>query len=228
MTAGRTASRPIRPGTDMAQRARARVGDCWSKRVNSGATQSRTTYSRKNTTVTAQITTRSQCLISAAAHRSTAGSRPAGRCRGRSGAGPAIAGRQGWDRYSAAVRKSARAMSGPCPSRGDHRRHGLRIATRGRPVYGRARFSGQGSNSKVVRDLGMAVDIAGHFPGGVLEEGGRRLTRKLLTTPQRPEEAVLEGRRLILADAGPGFGDVGVFVHGTTPAPNAATEHRAP
>jgi N-methylhydantoinase A len=36
----------------------------------------------------------------------------------------------------------------------------------------------------------------------VLEEGGKRLTRKLLTTPQRPDEAVLDGVRLILAMPG--------------------------
>ena len=63
-------------------------------------------------------------------------------------------------------------------------------------------FAGQGSGYKVVRDLRIAVDIGGTFTDVVLEEGGRRLTRKLLTTPQRPEEAVLDGVRLILADAG--------------------------
>jgi len=78
----------------------------------------------------------------------------------------------------------------------------------------------------VVRDLRIAVDIGGTFTDVVLEEGGRRLTRKLLTTPQRPEEAVLEGVRLILADAGRGFGDVAVFVHGTTLATNAVIERR--
>ena len=60
----------------------------------------------------------------------------------------------------------------------------------------------------------------------VLEEGSRRITRKLLTTPQRPEEAVLDGVRLILGDAGKGFGDIGVFVHGTTLATNAVIERR--
>src|SRR5205085_2894425 len=71
-----------------------------------------------------------------------------------------------------------------------------------------------------------AADIDGTFTDVVLEEGGQRLTRKLLTTPQRPEEAVLEGLRLILADAKKGFGDVGVFVHGTTLATNAVIERR--
>ena len=79
---------------------------------------------------------------------------------------------------------------------------------------------------EVAKDLRIAVDIGGTFTDVVLEEGGRRLTRKLLTTPQRPEEAVLEGMRLILADAGRGFGDVTVFVHGTTLATNAVIERR--
>ncbi|HYC66247.1 MAG TPA: hydantoinase/oxoprolinase family protein [Reyranellaceae bacterium] len=76
------------------------------------------------------------------------------------------------------------------------------------------------------KDLRIAVDIGGTFTDVVLEDGARRLTRKLLTTPQRPEEAVLEGLRLILADAKAGFGDVGVFVHGTTLATNAVIERR--
>ncbi|KAF0098531.1 MAG: N-methylhydantoinase A [Rhodospirillaceae bacterium] len=78
----------------------------------------------------------------------------------------------------------------------------------------------------MINDLRIAVDIGGTFTDVVLEEGGRRITRKLLTTPQRPEEAVLEGVRLILGDAGKGFGDVGVFVHGTTLATNAVIERR--
>lgn len=78
----------------------------------------------------------------------------------------------------------------------------------------------------VTTDMRIAVDIGGTFTDVVLEEGPHRLTRKLLTTPQRPEEAVLEGMRLILGDAGRGFGDVGVFVHGTTLATNAVIERR--
>ena len=78
----------------------------------------------------------------------------------------------------------------------------------------------------MVKDLRIAVDIGGTFTDVVLEDGERRLTRKLLTTPQRPEEAVLDGVRLILGDAGRGFGDVDVFVHGTTLATNAVIERR--
>jgi len=83
-----------------------------------------------------------------------------------------------------------------------------------------------GLQGGVSKDLRIAVDIGGTFTDVVLEDGARRLTRKLLTTPQRPEEAVLEGLRLILADAKAGFGDVGVFVHGTTLATNAVIERR--
>lgn len=78
----------------------------------------------------------------------------------------------------------------------------------------------------MTKDLRIAVDIGGTFTDVVLEESGRRLTRKLLTTPQRPEQAVLEGVRLILADAERGFADVDVFVHGTTLATNAVIERR--
>ena len=78
----------------------------------------------------------------------------------------------------------------------------------------------------MTKDLRIAVDIGGTFTDVVLEENEQRLTRKLLTTPQRPEQAVLEGVRLILADAGHGFTDVDVFVHGTTLATNAVIERR--
>ena len=54
-------------------------------------------------------------------------------------------------------------------------------------------------------EVRLAVDIGGTFTDIVLDVGGERLTRKVLTTPQRPEEAVLDGVRLILADAGRGI-----------------------
>jgi N-methylhydantoinase A len=72
----------------------------------------------------------------------------------------------------------------------------------------------------------MAVDIGGTFTDIVLDRGVERLTRKVLTTAQRPEEGVLEGARLVLADAGLRFADIDVFVHGTTLATNAIIERR--
>jgi len=72
----------------------------------------------------------------------------------------------------------------------------------------------------------LAVDIGGTFTDVVLESAGERLTRKVLTTPARPEEAVLDGMRLVLGDAGLHFSDIGVLVHGTTLATNAIIERR--
>ena len=72
----------------------------------------------------------------------------------------------------------------------------------------------------------LAVDIGGTFTDLVLDTGGTLITRKVLTTPRAPEEGVLAGAQLILADAGLAFADIGVFVHGTTLATNALIERR--
>ncbi len=74
--------------------------------------------------------------------------------------------------------------------------------------------------------VGLAVDIGGTFTDVVLDAGARRLTRKVLTTAQAPEEGVLQGVGLVLADAGLRFSDIDVFVHGTTLATNAIIERR--
>ena len=60
----------------------------------------------------------------------------------------------------------------------------------------------------------------------MLLAGERRLVAKLLTTPREPEVAVIEGARSVLAEAGLAFGDIGVFVHGTTLATNAIIERK--
>jgi N-methylhydantoinase A len=72
----------------------------------------------------------------------------------------------------------------------------------------------------------MAVDIGGTFADVILDRSKELLTRKVLTTTQPPEEGVLEGARLVLADARLRFSDVDVFVHGTTLATNAIIERR--
>lgn len=82
------------------------------------------------------------------------------------------------------------------------------------------------SSLNASRDVRMAVDIGGTFTDIVLDRGTERLTRKVLTTAQRPEEGVLEGARLVLGDAGLHFSDIDVFVHGTTLATNAIIERR--
>jgi N-methylhydantoinase A len=75
-------------------------------------------------------------------------------------------------------------------------------------------------------EMRLAVDIGGTFTDIVLDVGGDRRTRKVLTTPARPEEAVLDGMRLILTDAGAHICDIDVFIHGTTLATNAIIERR--
>src|SRR6201982_269585 len=72
----------------------------------------------------------------------------------------------------------------------------------------------------------MAVDIGGTFTDVILDRSNERLTRKVLTTTQQPEQGVLDGARLVLADAGLHFSDIDVFVHGTTLATNAIIERR--
>jgi len=75
-------------------------------------------------------------------------------------------------------------------------------------------------------EVRLAVDIGGTFTDIVLDVGEARKTRKLLTTLARPEEAVLDGMRLILADARAHISDIDVFIHGTTLATNAIIERR--
>jgi N-methylhydantoinase A len=72
----------------------------------------------------------------------------------------------------------------------------------------------------------LATDIGGTFTDIVLEHGDERFTTKVLTTPHAPEEAVVEGTRLVLKQAGIGFADLEVFVHGTTLATNAVIERK--
>ncbi|MFY7959094.1 MAG: hydantoinase/oxoprolinase family protein [Elsteraceae bacterium] len=74
--------------------------------------------------------------------------------------------------------------------------------------------------------LQIAVDIGGTFTDLVLEEGERRLTRKVLTTPTEPEKGVMDGLALLLAEADRKLSDVAVFVHGTTLATNAILERK--
>ncbi len=72
----------------------------------------------------------------------------------------------------------------------------------------------------------LGIDIGGTFTDFVLEHGPRQLCLKLLTTPQAPERAVLDGvaQLLRLADLAPDA--IGMVVHGTTLATNAVIERR--
>ena len=72
----------------------------------------------------------------------------------------------------------------------------------------------------------LAVDIGGTFTDFALDVDGRRHSRKVLTTPTAPEEAVLAGTALVLADAGLRHADLSVVIHGTTLATNAIIERK--
>ena len=72
----------------------------------------------------------------------------------------------------------------------------------------------------------LSVDIGGTFTDLVCDHDDRRITRKILTTPRAPEEAVLAGTRDLLPEARIGFSDIRLFVHGTTLATNAVIERK--
>ena len=72
----------------------------------------------------------------------------------------------------------------------------------------------------------LAVDIGGTFTDFALEIDGTFHSRKVLTTPQAPEQAVVEGLALILEDAGLRHEDLDLVVHGTTLATNALIERK--
>ena len=72
----------------------------------------------------------------------------------------------------------------------------------------------------------LAVDIGGTFTDVAVEHDGACHTGKVLTTPDNPVRAVLDGARLALSRAGLAPRDVGAVIHGTTLATNALIERR--
>ena len=72
----------------------------------------------------------------------------------------------------------------------------------------------------------LAIDIGGTFTDVVLEHGGGLDSLKLLTTPDAPESAVLEGVGEILQRSGVEAAGVSLVIHGTTLATNALIERK--
>ena len=72
----------------------------------------------------------------------------------------------------------------------------------------------------------LGADIGGTFTDVALEVRGQMFTAKVLTTPAAPEQAILDGIAVVLADAGIGPGDLDIVIHGTTLATNALIERR--
>ncbi|MDO9433829.1 hydantoinase/oxoprolinase family protein [Hydrogenophaga sp.] len=74
--------------------------------------------------------------------------------------------------------------------------------------------------------LRLSADVGGTFTDIVLECGPSRWTGKLPTTPSAPEQAVLDGMRGVLSQAGRRIADLDRVVHGTTLPTNAVIERR--
>ena len=76
----------------------------------------------------------------------------------------------------------------------------------------------------------LGIDIGGTFTDFALEvpqpDGVRQYFAKVLTTPDAPERAVLEGMERVLRQAGLAPSDLARLVHGTTLATNAVIERR--
>ncbi|MBC8239910.1 MAG: hydantoinase/oxoprolinase family protein, partial [Alphaproteobacteria bacterium] len=74
----------------------------------------------------------------------------------------------------------------------------------------------------------LGIDIGGTFTDVVLydREGGRRLTRKILTTPGDPAAAVLDAVDQVLRDEAIAPGEIERVVHATTLFTNALIEHK--
>lgn len=72
----------------------------------------------------------------------------------------------------------------------------------------------------------LAVDIGGTFTDLVLAVGDTTISSKLLTTPDAPARAVIEGARAILAEAGVAASALDLVIHGTTLATNALIERK--
>ncbi|MCB1744474.1 MAG: hydantoinase/oxoprolinase family protein [Gammaproteobacteria bacterium] len=72
----------------------------------------------------------------------------------------------------------------------------------------------------------LAVDIGGTFTDLVLSTDDATYSTKLLTTPDAPERAVLEGTAWILAEADVPAERLTLVIHGTTLATNALIERK--
>ncbi len=72
----------------------------------------------------------------------------------------------------------------------------------------------------------LAVDIGGTFTDIAIEQHGRILTAKTLTTPDAPVDGVITGIAHALDGTELSPGDFGTIIHGTTLATNALIERR--
>ena len=79
---------------------------------------------------------------------------------------------------------------------------------------------------KMKQSARLSVDVGGTFTDVVLEHLGGQDCFKLLTTPDAPEIAFLQGVGDILERTDVAAKDVGLVIHGTTLATNALIERK--
>ena len=72
----------------------------------------------------------------------------------------------------------------------------------------------------------LAIDIGGTFTDLVLDCHGQRSTAKVLTTPARPVDGLMQGVQIILQQAAIDASAIQLVVHGTTLATNALIERK--
>ncbi|WP_039019855.1 hydantoinase/oxoprolinase family protein [Halocynthiibacter namhaensis] len=76
------------------------------------------------------------------------------------------------------------------------------------------------------QDIRLGADIGGTFTDVALDLRGQIFSAKVLTNYAAPEQAILDGIQIVTAQAGIGFSDLGIVIHGTTLATNALIERR--
>jgi len=78
----------------------------------------------------------------------------------------------------------------------------------------------------MTRSTRLSVDIGGTFTDLVLDQAGQLLSSKVLTTPEAPEQAVIDGTRAILRQAGIPASRLDLVIHGTTLSTNALIQRK--
>ena len=72
----------------------------------------------------------------------------------------------------------------------------------------------------------IGVDIGGTFTDLVLNKSGKIFSEKILTTPDNPENAALEGIKGLLNTNRTKVSEIDLIIHGTTIAANALIERK--
>ena len=78
----------------------------------------------------------------------------------------------------------------------------------------------------MISQIRLGADIGGTFTDIALETPTGLHSTKVLTNYAAPEQAILDGIDIVLAEAGLGYGDLEIVIHGTTLATNALIERR--